>query len=204
MRVRTMRLVELMLAPAHQEAAMADVRRVREIAASVEPLVEGAADRGATGPAALARPRGIETIQDDVWDDARGRHYSRTDVMRFRDGVLEHYAEAGILTGHLLDAAMELARLYRLARATMDVPGAALCQYGEQAGRRPSESQEEFEARVWKDFNRAVDHLPRGSRPACVDVARGLFPTGHDAVHHMRWGFEALAKLWKMTPKLRG
>jgi hypothetical protein len=191
-----------MLAPVHKEAAMQDVLRVREIAATVEPIVEGAADRGASGPAVLVRPRSIVTVSDDVFDEAGGRHYSRTDVMRFRDGVLEHYAEAGILAGHLLDAAMELSRLYRMARATMDVPGAALAKYGDQPGRKPAESHEQFEARVWKDFNRAVDHLPRGARPACVDVARGLFPTGHDAVHHMRQGFTALASLWKMGARV--
>jgi hypothetical protein len=192
----------MMLAPVHKEAAMVDVLRVREIAATVEPLVEGAADRGATGPAVLARPRGIVTVTDDMCDEAGGRHYSRTDVMRFRDGVLDHYAAAGILGDHLLDAAMELARLYRLARATMDVPGAALAKYGDQPGRKPAESQEQFEARVWTDFNRAVDHIPRGSQPACVDLARGLFPTGHDTVHHLLRGYSALATFWKMGPRV--
>lgn len=178
---------------------MLQVQRMREIAASAEPFVEGAADRGATGLALMARPRGIDTVTDDV-EDSRGRHFTRTDVMRYRDGVLEHYAEAGVLGGHLLDAAQELARLYRLARSTMVVPGTALSQYGAPAGRLPSESQEEYEARVWKDFNRAVDHIPKGCVPACVDVARGLFPTGVDSVYHMQTGFEALARLWKMRP----
>jgi hypothetical protein len=196
-----MRLVELMLGPVNDAASAADRKRVKEILGAEPP--ETSADRGATGQAAQARPHGIETVEDDVWEDSRGRHFSRTDVMRYRDGVLEHYAEAGILTGHLLDAAQELARLYRMARATMVVPGHALCRYGAPAGRRPSESQEEFEARVWQDFNRAVDHLPRASEAPCVDVARGLFPTGHDAVYHMVNGFEALAKLWKMSPGAR-
>ncbi|EHM01212.1 hypothetical protein HMPREF9946_02216 [Acetobacteraceae bacterium AT-5844] len=198
-RVRTMRLVELMLAPVNREAELVDRRRVREIEAGEEQLVEGAADRGPTGPAAMARPRGIETVTDDVWVEAGARRYSRTDVMRYRDGVLEHYAAAGILTGTSLDAAIELARLYRHARATMAAPGPALCQYGApHGGRRPSESQEDFEARVWRDFNQAVDHLPRGSVSACVDVARGLFPTGTDAVWHMQTGFEALASYWRL------
>jgi len=199
MRVRTIRLVELMLAPINAEAAAVDTRRVKRIGwtAPGSEAVEGS-DRGTSGPAALARPRGVEAVEEEGWEDQRGHHVIRTDVMRYRDGVLEHYIAVGVLGGALADAAMELSRLYQIARSTMVVPGQALCQYGAPTGRQASESKEEFEARIWQDFNRAVDHLPRGSEPACVDVARGLFPTGHDAVHHMVRGFEALAVLWKM------
>lgn len=148
------------------------------------------ADRGADGPAMTARPFIMATIEDDTAASDGTRQFTRSEVKRVVDGVLDWYASRGILTGRRLDAASELARLYNEGR---NAPTGYRVG-GTMGGGEMSDDR----AEAWKSYCRALDHLPKRCESACADVARNAWPTGGNAVENMQEGFGVLADLWRM------
>lgn len=149
-------------------------------------------DRGTTGLAMLARPVCYETIEDDVHGEDGTRRFERTEVLRVRDGVLDHYARIGVLAGFALEAAIMLAQLYEAGR---NAPT------GWRSGGAGNGEMSDERAAAWADYCRALDHLPRKCEPSCADIARGRFPAGMHAVGHMKEGFETLVKYFRLGPR---
>lgn len=147
-------------------------------------------DRGADGPAMLARPWVMVTIEDDTAGEDGASRFTRSEVKRVNDTVLDWYAERGILTGRRYDAAKELARLYHEGRNAPT--GYRVC--GTQGGGEMSDER----AESWGKYCRALDHLPKRCESACADVARNAWPTGQNAVANIQEGFGVLADLWRM------
>lgn len=152
-----------------------------------------APDRGATGQAMLARASSMATIEDDTAAEDGTAQFTRTEVLRYADGVIDWYAAKGILHGRLLDAARDLAELYQNGR---NAP-VGYRQMGAYGGGEMSDAR----AEAWRDYCRALDHVPKRCEGACMDIARGLFPTGLNAVANMVEGFGVLADYWKMGPR---
>jgi hypothetical protein len=117
------------------------------------------------------------------------RRFSATGK-RVHEGVLEHYAKAGVLAGRNLDAMRTLSRLYHIAKI---VPGT-----GRALGSRAYGEMTDKQARAWADYCHATDHLSRGVRPTIEDVARDRFPSGIDAALKLRQGSQELADLWRL------
>jgi hypothetical protein len=151
---------------------------------------EPAADRGADGPAMLARPSFLTVIEDDTAADDGSPRFTRSEVRRINDTVLGWYAERGILTGGRYDAAVELARLYHQGNN-------APTRYRVSSVRGGGEMSDE-RAEAWGLYCRALDHLPKRCESACADIARGMWPTGLNAVANMQEGFDVLAQMWRM------
>lgn len=150
-----------------------------------------AADRGADGPAMLARAASLTIIEDDTAAEDGSARFTRTEVNRVRDAVLDMYAEHGILTGRRLSAAQELARLY-------DAGKVAPTGYRVSGGHGGGEMSDE-RAEAWAAYCRALEAMPIRCQDACMDVARGVWPTDARAVANMQDGFAALALLWRMV-----
>lgn len=149
-----------------------------------------AADRGADGPAMLARPFTMATIEDDTAGDDGTSRFTRSEVKRINDTVLDWYAEHGVLTGRRHDAARELARLYHDGR---NAPTGYRVGGGHGGGEMSDDRAE-----AWAAYCRALDHLPKRCEAACADVARGMWPTGLNSVAAIQEGFGVLADLWRM------
>ncbi len=157
-------------------------------AARTPKRTDSYADRGATGPAMLARRASLTVIEDDTTAEDGSRRFTRTEVLRVADGVIDWYAERGILHGRRLAAAQELARLYEAGRI-------APCGYSGSGGGGGEMSDDRAEA--WGTYCRALDTVPRRCQDACMDVARNRWPTDQNAVRNMQDGFAALADLWR-------
>ena len=148
------------------------------------------ADRGTAGPAMLARPAAMVTVEDDTAAEDGSRRFTRTEVKRVQDDVISMYAGRGILAGRRLDAAVELARLYEAGRnAPTGYSGSGLGGNGEMSDDR---------AEAWAAYCAALDRVPIRCQDACMDVARNRWPTDLNAVRNMQDGFEALAVVWRM------
>lgn len=146
-------------------------------------------DRGADGPAMVARPFVMATIEDDTATEDGSRRFTRSEVKRVRDSVIDFYADRGILHGATLDAATDLAKLYQAGRnAPTGYRTGSEFGGGEMSDER---------AEAWKAYCRALDHLPKRCVSACEDVARDKFPTDLNAVANMTEGFKVLAKMWR-------
>ncbi len=151
------------------------------------------ADRGTDGPAMASRPSAMVVIEDDTAGQDGSRRFTRTEVKRVTDGVLDWYAGRGVLLGWSVDAADRLARLYREgnhAPTGYRVSGAI-------GGGEMSDAR----AEAWRAYCAAIDSLPHRCRETCEDIARGRFPTRLNAVDEMQVGFKALAGYWKLGPR---
>ena len=151
------------------------------------------ADRGADGQAMTARPFVMATIEDDTAGEDGARRFTRTEVKRVQDGVIEWYAGRGVLLGWAVDAAGRLADLYRdgnHAPTGYRVSGA-------QGGAEMSDER----AATWAEYCAAIDSLPHRCRETCEDVARGKFPARLNAVDEMQVGFKALVRYFRLGPQ---
>lgn len=147
------------------------------------------ADRGTDGPAMLARSASLEVVEDDTIADDGSTRFTRTEVMRVRDTVIDWYAAKGILHGRRLAAAYALSRLYDAGR---NAPTGYRVSGGQGGGEMSDERAE-----AWAEYLRALDHMPRRCESACMDLARNMWPGGLNAVSNMSEGFAALADLWR-------
>jgi hypothetical protein len=148
------------------------------------------ADRGATGQAMISRAASMVVIEDDTATADGTRRFTRTEVLRVRDSIVDQYAAAGILTGPALDAAVELARLYEAGR---NAPTGWRVSGGNGGGEMSDER-----ADAWAAYCSALDAMPTRCQAACMDVARDVWPSDLRAVANLREGFGALANLWRM------
>jgi hypothetical protein len=150
-------------------------------------------DRGADGPAMDARPWVMATIEDDTAAGDGVQRFTRSEVKRVRDSVIDFYSDRGILSGAMRDAAIDLAKLYEAGR-NAPTGYRTGCEYG---GGEMSDER----AAAWAAYCRALDRLPLRCVSACEDVARDKFPTALNAVANMQEGFRFLATVWRMTDK---
>ncbi|WP_156963762.1 hypothetical protein [Muricoccus aerilatus] len=169
-----------------QAEALARARR----AVAPEPREDMAVDRGAQGPAMLARGFQVETVEADVSMPDGTQVFERTAVARVHEGVLDHYAKAGVLVGRNLTALRMLAKLYHIGRIA---PGT-----GRGSGPRGHGEMTDGQARAWADYCHATDHLSTGVRATVEDVARDRFPTTMDSAAKLRRGAWELADLWRL------
>lgn len=147
-------------------------------------------DRGADGPAMLARPFVMVTIEDDTEASDGSRQFTRSEVPRYRETVIDMYAAKGILHGRRLEAAVALAEMYQEGR----VAPSGWRQAGVYGGGEMSDAR----AEAWRQYCRALDHIPKRCESVCMDVARGMWPAGMRAVELMQEGFAALADHWRL------
>ncbi|MBP0492100.1 hypothetical protein [Roseomonas indoligenes] len=173
-----------------QRAAAAMEQARRAAAGDFRP--EAVADRGAQGPAMLARQPKVEERLVDVLDDPDAPCLERVAVVVVPDGVLDHYVRAGILSGRRLEAMQKMAWIYAHAGIA---PGT-----GRSFGGRAHGEMTDTQARAWADFCHASDHLSQGVRPVVEDVARDRFPGGLNAVEKLRNGAAELADYWRLDP----
>lgn len=169
--------------------------RVARIALAHERDEPGEADRGPSGLAMKARGATVETVEADVQREDGTLEFQRNAVARVRDGVMEHYVQAGILWGRRLDAMTMLAALYTAARIT---PGT-----GRAFGVRAHGQMTDAQAMAWSDWCRACDHVERRSRETVEEVARGRFPCRQNAATELRDGAWDLAEFWRLPPDKR-
>lgn len=142
------------------------------------PLAEAPADRGADGPAALAR-RLVQLPTD------RAGVYCRQ--------VVEPGPLAGIrLDQRQLDAAAELSRLWREALPGREAPGAYAG--GGQAGRHLSPEEERVAGDAARDYRAALDavHWSVGLRGVIALETALIY---HQQAHHRGLLPQALAAL---------
>ena len=150
-----------------------------------------AADRGTTGQAMRSRPAVMTVVEDDTAAEDGSSRFTRTEVLRVRDSVIDMLAAKGILSGRRLDAAVTLAQMYHDGRVA---PAGWRCA-GSHGGGEMSDAR----AEAWREYCEALDRIPRRCQSACMDVARDQWPTELRAVENMRDGFEALAAYWRMA-----
>jgi hypothetical protein len=151
-----------------------------------------AADRGTDGPAMMARPHATVTIEDDTAAEDGTRQFTRTEVRRYSDGLLDMLAETGRLAGRRLEAAADLARLYHDGRH-------ASCGFASSGHHGGGEMSDE-RAEAWGAYCRALDALPVRCQETCADIASGRFPTRHNWMAEAQDGFKVLADLWRKQP----
>lgn len=144
-------------------------------------------DRGAEGPAMMVRPSKIEVIEGDVVAEDGTTSFERTTVLRIADSMLDQYHRSGILVGRRYEAAVKLATAYSQARSPSRVAGS----YGSRLGGFGEMTDEQDEA--WSEYCRLLDHIPKGCQPACMAIARDMFPTGLSSKRHLEDGFKELA-----------
>lgn len=150
-------------------------------------------DRGTDGEAMTARPWSMATIEDDTAAEDGSAQFTRTEVLRYQDTVVDMCAAKGVLVGFSVDAAVQLARLYHDGRN-------ANCGYrvsGQHGGGEMSDER----AEAWALYCAALDNMPIRCAETCSDVARGKWPTRLNAVDEMQVGFAALARYWKLGPR---
>lgn len=183
-------LVRLLIRGMRVETERFNDERARVLSRSSTP---SAVDRGASGPAMGARASSMATIEDDTAAEDGTAQFTRTEVLRYADGVIDWYAAKGILHGRLLDAARDLAELYQNGR---NAP-VGYRQMGAYGGGEMSDAR----AEAWAEYCEALDQIPIRCQDTCMDVARGKFPGRLNAVDEMQTGFKALAEHWKMGPR---
>ncbi len=149
-------------------------------------------DRGADGPAMAARPFVMATIEDDTAGEDGTRRFTRSEVRRAADGVIEWCVRKGWLQGWRLDAAETLARLYNAGRI-------APTGYSGSGGGGGEMSDER--AAAWDEYKRALACIPLRCQDACGDVAAGRLPTDANAHRNVPDGFAALVREWKLGPR---
>ena len=150
-------------------------------------------DRGTDGPAMAARPWTMATVEADTDAEDGTARFTRSDVKRVQDGVIDAYASRGALSGFSLDAAGTLARLYHDGR----VAPSGWRQMGSYGGGEMSDAR----ADAWRDYCAALDQIPVRCQETCADLAAGRFPARLNALAEMRDGFAALAKHWRLGPR---
>ncbi len=147
------------------------------------------ADRGTDGEAMLSRPHATVTIEDDTAAEDGTPQFTRTEVRRYADGLLDQLAATGRLTGRRLESAIDLARMYHEGRH-------AACGYA-GSGRLGGGEMSDERAEAWGAYCRALDAVPLRCQETCADVASGRYPTRHNWPDEMQDGFKALADLWR-------